>query len=157
MKKKEEMILEEDLVISTGDAENEEGPIEFDSPRKAKTVLVPKVQNMDDYMIKHYKSYILQELNADNITLALGRIKSAEDAIDQEKKWMKFDDDFLTIAKSNSPFSVNIKNDALNFNRGEDPVAYINTERFGITDGEIAFTALFEVRLMHTIANAGQP
>ena len=28
-----------------------------------KTVLVPKVQNMDDYLIRHYKSYIIQELN----------------------------------------------------------------------------------------------
>ena len=28
-----------------------------------KTVLVPKVQNMDDYLMRHYKSHILQELN----------------------------------------------------------------------------------------------
>lgn len=75
--------------------------------------------------------------NADNITLALGRITDTEDAIAQEKKWMTFDDDFLTIAKDNSPFSVNITNTALNFNRGSNTVAYINTERFGITDGEI--------------------
>ncbi len=30
---------------------------------KSKTVLVPKVQNMDDYLLKHYKSFIIQELN----------------------------------------------------------------------------------------------
>ena len=28
-----------------------------------KTVLVPKVQNMDDYLMRHYKSHIIQELN----------------------------------------------------------------------------------------------
>ena len=33
------------------------------SSANSKTVFVPKVQNMDDYLIKHYKSYILQELN----------------------------------------------------------------------------------------------
>ena len=30
---------------------------------KSKSVFVPKVQNMDDYLIKHYKAYIIQELN----------------------------------------------------------------------------------------------
>lgn len=30
---------------------------------KSKAVYVPKVQNMDDYLIKHYKPYIMQELN----------------------------------------------------------------------------------------------
>ena len=77
------------------------------------------------------------EQNADNITLALSRISDTEGAIAEERKWMTFDENYLTIAKSNSPFSVNITNEALNFNRGSNTVAYMNTERFGITDGEI--------------------
>ena len=42
------------------------------SSANSKTVFVPKVQNMDDYLIKHYKSYILQELNQ---RLANGQIE----------------------------------------------------------------------------------
>ena len=30
---------------------------------KSMSAFVPKVQNMDDYLIKHYKAYIIQELN----------------------------------------------------------------------------------------------
>lgn len=31
--------------------------------QKPKTIYVPKVQNMDNYFLKHYKSYVMQELN----------------------------------------------------------------------------------------------
>ena len=30
---------------------------------KTKSVLVPRIQNMDDYFLKHYKKYVIQELN----------------------------------------------------------------------------------------------
>ena len=36
---------------------------ESEKPIKSRTVMVPKVQNMDNYLIKHYKNYIIQELN----------------------------------------------------------------------------------------------
>lgn len=34
-----------------------------EKPQKSKTIYVPKVQNMDNYFLKHYKGYVLQELN----------------------------------------------------------------------------------------------
>ena len=53
-------------------------------------------------------------------------------------KWMKFDSsDFLTIGQSDSPFSVQITNEALNFKRGDDVMAYVNNEKFFITDGQV--------------------
>ena len=58
MKKKENIIT-----ASADDFQSEEGIIGFEKPPKARFVLVPKVQNMDDYLIKHYKNYIIQELN----------------------------------------------------------------------------------------------
>ena len=66
MKKKDDILLEEELeeestAAASEDEEDEDSAPE--KPRKPKTVLVPKVQNMDDYLMKHYKSYIIQELN----------------------------------------------------------------------------------------------
>lgn len=66
MKKKDDILMEEELeeesqVAASMDEEDEDSKAE--KPRKPKTVLVPKVQNMDDYLMKHYKDYIIQELN----------------------------------------------------------------------------------------------
>ena len=68
MKKKDDILMEEELeeeeesqVAASTDEEDEDS--EPEKPRKPKTILVPKVQNMDDYLMKHYKNYIIQELN----------------------------------------------------------------------------------------------
>lgn len=66
MKKKDDILMEEEpeeesQVAASMDEEDEDS--EPEKPRKPKTVLVPKVQNMDDYLMKHYKDYIIQELN----------------------------------------------------------------------------------------------
>ena len=67
MKKKDDILMEEELeeeespVAASKDEEDDES--ETEKPRKPKTVLVPKVQHMDDYLMKHYKDYIIQELN----------------------------------------------------------------------------------------------
>ena len=67
MKKKDDILMEEELeeeesqVAASTDEEDDDS--EPEKPRKPKTVLVPKVQNMDDYLMKHYKDYIIQELN----------------------------------------------------------------------------------------------
>lgn len=54
------------------------------------------------------------------------------------KAWMNFDaNNYLTIGRSGSPFSVQITNTALNFKNGDNAVAWINNENFYITDGEI--------------------
>ena len=34
-----------------------------EKPKASKSIMVPKVQNMDNYILKHYKDYILQSLN----------------------------------------------------------------------------------------------
>ena len=44
-----------------------------------KTVLVPKVQNMDDYLIRHYKSYIMRDSDVSrcrllNMQTSIGRL-----------------------------------------------------------------------------------
>ena len=36
---------------------------EKSAPKNSRTIWIPKVQNMDNYLLKHYKGYILQELN----------------------------------------------------------------------------------------------
>ena len=41
--------------------------------RKSQTVMVPRIQNMDDYMLRHYKKYIIKELNQ---RLVDGKIES---------------------------------------------------------------------------------
>lgn len=68
MKKKDDILMEEELeeeeesqVAASTDEEDKDS--EPEKPRKPKTILVPKVQNMDDYLMKHYKNYIIQELN----------------------------------------------------------------------------------------------
>ena len=67
MKKKDDILMEEELeeeesqVAASTDEEDEDS--EPEKPRKPKTILVPKVQNMDDYLMKNYKNYIIQELN----------------------------------------------------------------------------------------------
>ena len=53
------------------DYENDDEPLENDpeevpmlkKPPRSKTITMPKVQNMDNYIIRHYKTYILQNLN----------------------------------------------------------------------------------------------
>ena len=61
MKKKDDILMEEELeeeeesqVADSTDEEDEDS--EPEKPRKPKTILVPKVQNMDDYLMKHYKN-----------------------------------------------------------------------------------------------------
>lgn len=60
MKKKDDILMEEELeeeesqVAASTDEEDDDS--EPEKPRKPKTVLVPKVQNMDDYLMKHYKA-----------------------------------------------------------------------------------------------------
>ena len=58
MKKKELEFLEND--IDEPDEQEEDAPAASNKP---KVVMVPKVQNMDNYLMTHYKGYILQELN----------------------------------------------------------------------------------------------
>ena len=41
----------------------EEEDVGLDSLPRAKTIMVPRIQNMDNYIIKHYKPYMMQELN----------------------------------------------------------------------------------------------
>ena len=43
------------------------------SSRKGQTIMVPRIQNMDDYMLRHYKKYIIKELNQ---RLVDGKIES---------------------------------------------------------------------------------
>ena len=49
----------EDPDVSADEAQ----PAQEKKSSKATTIFVPKVQNMDDYFIKHYKAQILQQLN----------------------------------------------------------------------------------------------
>ena len=56
MKKKDDILMEEELeeeeesqVAASTDEEDKDS--EPEKPRKPKTILVPKVQNMDDYLI----------------------------------------------------------------------------------------------------------
>lgn len=56
MKKKDDILMEEELeeeeesqVAASTDEEDEDS--EPEKPRKPKTILVPKVQNMDDYLM----------------------------------------------------------------------------------------------------------
>ena len=53
--------------------EQEDEVIGLQSMPKEKIVMVPRVQNMDNYIIKHYKPYMLQEINR---RLAEGKIQS---------------------------------------------------------------------------------
>ena len=64
--------MEKDMDSVFDELEQEEAPdleaeetadTTSDKPKKARSVMVPKVQNMDDYLLKHYKSYIIQALN----------------------------------------------------------------------------------------------
>ncbi len=55
--------LDEEEPISYRPPDDKAEDPEPGKPRKTQAVLVPNVQNMDDYMIKHHKAYIIQELN----------------------------------------------------------------------------------------------
>lgn len=80
MKKKDEILLEDELeeeAPTAAASEEERENSAPDKPRKPKAVLVPKVQNMDNYLMKHYKDYIIQELNH---RLADGDLDSIIDA-----------------------------------------------------------------------------
>ena len=52
--------LEQENVNLTDRQEADE---QSEKPQKSKMIYVPKVQNMDNYFLKHYKGYVLQELN----------------------------------------------------------------------------------------------
>lgn len=53
-----------DLESELDELESEEtNDLVADKHKTTKLVMVPKVQNMDNYLMKHYKSYIIQELN----------------------------------------------------------------------------------------------
>ena len=43
--------------------EPEEKETSVKTKESSKSVMVPKIQNMDDYLLRHYKKYIIQELN----------------------------------------------------------------------------------------------
>ena len=81
MKKKDEILIEDELEEEASAAvaseEEERENSAPDKPRKPKAILVPKVQNMDNYLMKHYKDYIIQELNH---RLADGDLDSIIDA-----------------------------------------------------------------------------
>ena len=53
--------MEKESISVLDDLDSDEAVAE--DPGRIKTVLVPKVQNMDNYLLRHYKSYIIQELN----------------------------------------------------------------------------------------------
>lgn len=78
------------------------------------------------------------EQTESDISVSVSRLDDIDGTLTPYKAWLNFDaNDFLTIGKGGSEFSVQITNDALNFNRGANPVAWMNTENFYITDGEI--------------------
>ena len=55
------LLDEQNSEMDDGIAEEED--VGLDNLPRAKTIMVPRIQNMDNYIIKHYKPYMMQELN----------------------------------------------------------------------------------------------
>ena len=63
MKDNEVMLSDEQMPDEEPEEETDGTTVTKETGKQIKTVMVPKVQNMDNYLLKHYKSYIMEELN----------------------------------------------------------------------------------------------
>lgn len=84
------------------------------------------------------------DMNSEGLTAAVTRIGTAESditAINSEltaqQNWLRFDTNGLTMGETGSPFSVNLTTQQLTFVDNGVDVAYINGQKYFITDGEI--------------------
>lgn len=83
-------------------------------------------QNFNQWSVEVVKTFATQS-----------EVDALSGYIDQEKKYMTFDENYLIIGNSNNQFNVQITNDSINFRHGTKTLAYMNGDKFYIKEGEI--------------------
>ena len=77
-----------------------------------------------------------------SVTTITKRVEGQEEHTERTKKFFTFDDDFLTIKKSDSLFNINITNEQMSFRNGKVETAFINGQKLFITEAQILKTII---------------
>lgn len=77
-----------------------------------------------------------------SVTTITKRVEGQEEYTEKTKKFFTFDDDFLTIKKSDSLFNINITNEQMSFRNGKVETAFINGQKLFITEAQILKTII---------------
>lgn len=89
------------------------------------------------------------EALTDAINFEVSRLEEDVNSVTDEmiivKNHMTFDEDGLTISKSNSPFQITIDNDSMEFKDNDTVVAYVNGQKMYINSLEILNSAIIGV------------
>lgn len=77
-----------------------------------------------------------------SVTTITKRVEGQEEHTERTKKFFTFDNDFLTIKKSDSLFNINITNEQMSFRNGNVETAFINGQKLFITEAQILKTII---------------
>ncbi|WAA10337.1 phage tail spike protein [Fervidibacillus albus] len=88
-------------------------------------------------------NYVQTEIQAtlENVNITFENIQSVVSEHGEElnavKSFFEFSEEGLEIGKSNSPFSINISNEQMDFKENNQVIAYVNGQKLYITDVEV--------------------